>query len=78
LTNYTTPYQTRRLSTADTLKTGKKNTSQIGEFVRSENMSSVYACTSPMDSQDMDDYVEGKEVSIVGTHCHVMGISPYF
>lgn len=61
LPNYTSIEDTRRRRQRDTLKTGKKNPKQVGEYIRYQEMTHTWACAAPTASQDPNDYVEGEE-----------------
>jgi hypothetical protein len=60
-TNWTSVEDRRRRRAPDIQHTGKSDTSRVGEYVRYQNMTSLYGCIAPMDSQDPTKYVEGKE-----------------
>eukprot|EP01038_Epipyxis_sp_PR26KG_P004648 gene4648-6532_t len=59
--NWTTIEDTRRRRAPDTFKTGKKNMKQVSQYVRYSNMSSLWTCIAPMNSQNESEYVEGKQ-----------------
>jgi hypothetical protein len=59
--NYTTVAEARRRRTADTFKTGKNNMKELDRYVRWGNRTSNWVCIIPMDSQDPDEYEEGKD-----------------
>lgn len=59
-TNWTSVEDTRRRRNPDTFKTGKKNPNQVGQYVRYNNMTELWACVVPMDSQNTSVYVDGE------------------
>lgn len=60
-TNWTSEAETRRRRSPDTLKTGKKNTRQVAAYVRYNNMSDMWSCIAPMNSQNTSQYTEGDQ-----------------
>lgn len=62
--NHTSVHETRRKSAPDTFKTGKKNPHQAFQYVKYENMSSVWACVDPMASQNTSLYEEGVQFAM--------------
>lgn len=55
-TNWTSIADTRRRRAPDTLKTGKKNVNQVGQFVKYTNMTQLWTCVSAFDSQNLTDF----------------------
>jgi hypothetical protein len=59
--NYTSVSETRRRRGMDTLHTGKKDTKQVSQYMRYNNMTELWSCVSPMSSQNTSLYVEGEQ-----------------
>mmetsp|Transcript_28012 Transcript_28012/g.47086 ORF Transcript_28012/g.47086 Transcript_28012/m.47086 type:complete len:810 (-) Transcript_28012:345-2774(-) len=60
-TNWSSVEETRRRRAPDTYKTGLRNKNQIGQYVRYNNMSTLYVCVAPTDSQNMSAYDDTKQ-----------------
>lgn len=60
-TNMTTIADTRRRFAPTTTYTGKKNRNQASQLINFRNMTEVYNCLSPMNSQNQSQYKEGEE-----------------
>eukprot|EP00602_Paraphysomonas_sp_CaronLab_P010932 CAMPEP_0185018268 /NCGR_PEP_ID=MMETSP1103-20130426/1045_1 /TAXON_ID=36769 /ORGANISM="Paraphysomonas bandaiensis, Strain Caron Lab Isolate" /LENGTH=614 /DNA_ID=CAMNT_0027548019 /DNA_START=367 /DNA_END=2212 /DNA_ORIENTATION=+ len=60
-TNYTSEADSTRRRDINIQKTGKRNLKEVGKFVRANNQTTQYVCVYPMDSQDPNNYTEGKE-----------------
>lgn len=60
-TNMTTIADSRRRFAPTTTYTGKKNRNQASQLINFRNMTEVYNCVSPMNSQNLSQYKEGEE-----------------
>lgn len=58
--NYTSIEDTRRRISPDTFKTGKKDLKEIDKYVKYNNMTTLWVCVAPMDSQNTSLYIEGE------------------
>lgn len=58
-TNWTSIEDTRRRRPPDTFKTGKKNTKEVAQYVRYQNMSEIWTCINSMSYEQAPDYQEG-------------------
>lgn len=59
--NYTSISETRRRRGMDILHTGKRDTKQVSQYIRFNNMTELWTCLSPMSSQNTSLYVEGEQ-----------------
>lgn len=59
--NYTSISETERRRGMDTMKTGKSNPKEVSQYVRYNNMTELWTCIAPMDSQNPADYVQGEQ-----------------
>lgn len=59
--NYTSIEDTRRRRGKDSFKTGKKRSTEVGQYVKYQNMSTLWVCVMPTNSQDPTKYEEGIE-----------------
>lgn len=60
-TNWTSPEDMKRRVMPNLMKTGKKNNLQVSQYRKFNNMEYLYACISPMKSQNASAYTEGDE-----------------
>mmetsp|Transcript_56977 Transcript_56977/g.112250 ORF Transcript_56977/g.112250 Transcript_56977/m.112250 type:complete len:782 (+) Transcript_56977:126-2471(+) len=59
--NWTSQEDTARRRNPDVFKTGKKNPNQVGQYVRYNNMTELWTCVAPMNSQNTSEYEEGSD-----------------
>ena len=59
--NYTDYNMTRRLKAPTVMKTGKKNSKEVGKYLLYNNQSTQYVCLSPLESGNFTPYEKGQE-----------------
>jgi len=57
--NYTSLADARRRRTPDTVYTGKRNSNQVAQYIRYQNMSIYHTCINPVGSPQEEGYIQG-------------------